>query len=124
MWQEVTPATTKTKGGLLMKDYILVLITASSMEEGEKIAGALVEEGLAACCNIIPGIRSVFKWKGEVCKENEALLIVKSKASVFKKLEERVKKLHSYEVPEIIAIPIEAGLKDYLKWVDDVVKKQ
>ena len=107
-----------------MKDYILVLITAGSMGEGEKIAGALVEEGLAACCNIIPGIRSVFKWKGEVCKENEALLIVKSKTSVFKKLEERVKKLHSYEVPEIIAIPIEAGLKDYLKWVDEVVKKQ
>ena len=107
-----------------MKDYILVLITAGSMGEGEKIAGALVEEGLAACCNIIPGIKSVFKWKGEVCKENEALLIVKSKASVFKKLEERVKKLHSYEVPEIIAIPIEAGLKDYLKWVDEVVKKQ
>ena len=105
-----------------MKDYILVLITASSMEEGEKIAGALVEEGLAACCNIIPGIRSVFKWKGEVCKENEALLIVKSKASVFKKLEERVKKLHSYEVPEIIAISIKDGLQAYLNWMDEALK--
>jgi len=105
-----------------MKDYILVLITASSMEEGEKIAGVLVEEGLAACCNIISGIRSVFKWKGEVCKENEALLIVKSKASVFKKLEERVKKLHSYEVPEIIAISIKDGLQAYLNWMDEALK--
>ena len=105
-----------------MKDYILVLITASSMEEGEKIAGVLVEEGLAACCNIIHGIRSVFKWKGEICKENEVLLLVKTKASIFEKLEERVKKLHSYEVPEIIAIPIEAGLKDYLNWMDEALK--
>jgi len=107
-----------------MKDYILVIITAGSMEEGEKIAGALVEEGLAACCNIIPGIKSVFKWKGEVCKENEVLLMVKSKASIFEKLKERVKKLHSYEVPEIIAFSIKDGLQAYLNWMDEALKKQ
>ncbi|MEK7842479.1 MAG: divalent-cation tolerance protein CutA [Deltaproteobacteria bacterium] len=112
----------KLKGGLFMKDYILVLITAGSIKEGEKIACALVEEGLAACCNIIPGIRSVFKWKGEVCKENEVLLMVKSKASIFEKLKERVKKLHSYEVPEIIAFSIKDGLQTYLNWVDEVLE--
>ena len=105
-----------------MKDYILVLITAGSMEEGEKIACALVEEGLAACCNIIPGIKSVFKWKGEVCKENEVLLLVKTKASIFEKLKERVKKLHSYETPEIIAFSIKDGLKAYLNWIDEAIK--
>lgn len=107
-----------------MKDYILVLITAGSMEEGEIIASALVEEGFAACCNIIPGIKSVFKWKGEVCKENEVLLLVKSKASVFEKLKEKVKKLHSYEVPEIIAFSIKDGLQAYLNWMDEALKKQ
>ena len=112
------------RGYFQMKKYILVLITASSLQEGERIGSSLVEEGLAACCNIIPEIKSIFKWKGKICKEKEVLLLVKSKKALFKKLQERVKKLHSYEVPEIIAIPIEAGLKDYLKWVDEVVKKQ
>ncbi len=105
-----------------MKKYILVLITASSLQEGERIGSSLVEEGLAACCNIIPEIKSIFKWKGKLCKEKEVLLLVKSKTSLFKKLEDRVKKLHSYEVPEIISFPIEAGLKDYFKWMDGVLK--
>ena len=82
-----------------MEKYILVLITASSAEEGEKIGASLVEEGLAACCNIIPEIKSIFKWKGEICKEKEVLLLVKSKTSLFKRVEAQVKKLHSYEVP-------------------------
>lgn len=106
-----------------MEKYILVLITASSVEEGEKIGASLVEEGLAACCNIIPEIKSIFKWKGEICKEKEVLLLVKSKTSLFKRVEAQVKKLHSYEVPEIIAFPIEAALQDYLKWMDEALKK-
>lgn len=105
-----------------MEKYILVLITASSVEEGEKIGTSLVEEGLAACCNIIPEIKSIFKWKGEICKEKEVLLLVKSKTSLFKRVEAQVKRLHSYEVPEIIAFPIEAGLQDYLNWMDEVLK--
>ncbi len=105
-----------------MKEYILILITASSIEEGEAIAASLVEDGLAACCNIIPEIKSIFKWKGNICKEREVLLLIKSKASLFKKVEEMVKKLHSYDVPEIIAFPIDAGLSDYFKWMDEVLK--
>lgn len=98
-----------------------MLITAGSLEEGEKIAGALVEEGLAACCNIIPGIKSVFRWKGKVCKETEVLLMIKSKASIFERLKKRVKKLHSYETPEIIVFSIKDGLKAYLNWIDETL---
>ncbi|MBI5327640.1 MAG: divalent-cation tolerance protein CutA [Deltaproteobacteria bacterium] len=105
-----------------MEKYIMVLIAAGSLQEGEEIGSELVKHGLAACCNIIPEIKSMFKWKGEICKQTEVLLLVKSKASLFKKLEKRVKKLHSYEVPEIIAFPIEAGLQDYFKWMDEVLK--
>ena len=105
-----------------MEKYILVLITASSLQEGEKIGSELVKHGLAAGFNIIPEIKTIFKWKGEICKEKEVLLLVKSKASLFKKLEQRVKKLHSYAVPEIIAFPIESGLMDYFKWMDEVLK--
>lgn len=105
-----------------MEKYILVLITASSLQEGEKIGSELVKHGLAACCNIIPEIKSIFKWKGEICKEKEVLLLVKSKASLFKKLEQRVKKLHSYDVPEIIAFSIDAGLHSYFNWMDEVLK--
>ncbi|MBI3754496.1 MAG: divalent-cation tolerance protein CutA [Deltaproteobacteria bacterium] len=105
-----------------MKKYILVLITASSLDEGEKIGSTLVEEGFAACCNIIPEVKSIFKWKGEICREKEVLLLVKSKASLFEDLKKKIKQLHSYEVPEIIAFPIEAGLQDYFKWMDEVLK--
>ena len=105
-----------------MEKYILVLITASSLQEGEKIGSELVKDGLAACCNIIPEIKSIFRWKGEICKEKEVLLLAKSKASLFKKLEQRVKKLHSYDVPEIIAFHIEAGLQDYFHWMDETLK--
>ncbi|MBI3399766.1 MAG: divalent-cation tolerance protein CutA [Deltaproteobacteria bacterium] len=107
-----------------MEKYILVLITAGSLKEGEKIGASLVEGGLAACCNIIPEIKSIFAWKGEIRKEREVLLLVKSKASLLKEVEAQVKKVHSYEVPEIIAFPIEAGLQDYFKWMDEVLKKK
>ena len=105
-----------------MEKYILVLITASSLQEGEKIGSELVKDGLAACCNIIPEIKSIFRWKGEICKEKEVLLLAKSKASLFKKLEQRVKKLHSYDVPEIIAFSMDAGLHRYFHWMDEVLK--
>ena len=103
-------------------DYILVIVTASSEGEGEKIAGSIVKDGLAACCNIVPRIKSIFKWKGEVCTENEVLLLIKSKASLFNRLRDRIKELHSYEVPEIIAFPISQGLPDYFKWMDEVIE--
>ncbi|KAF0119868.1 MAG: periplasmic divalent cation tolerance protein [bacterium] len=100
--------------------YITVLITAGSEEEAGRIGKTLVEERLIACANIIPKIRSIFSWKGEIWDENEVLMILKSKESLFQQIKERVKTLHSYEVPEIIALPIQLGSEDYLNWIDEV----
>jgi periplasmic divalent cation tolerance protein len=103
-------------------DKIVVLITAPSEEEALKIATALVDEKLAACVNIVPGLRSIYRWEGKLCDEREVLLIAKTKSSVFGKLQERVRSLHPYTTPEIIAIPVTAGFEGYLKWVDEGVE--
>jgi periplasmic divalent cation tolerance protein len=100
-----------------MTDYILVFITASSEKEGEKIASALLKEKLAACVNMISGVKSTFRWKGQICAEDEVLLIAKTKDILFESLKKRVLELHSYEVPEIIALPILAGFEKYLDWI-------
>ncbi len=96
----------------------MALVTASSEEEAKKIARVLVEKKLAACVNIVKEVQSVFRWKGELSEENEVLLIIKTKSRQFKNLEDEVKKLHSYDVPEIIALPIVSGSKGYLFWLD------
>ena len=102
-------------------DYLLVSLTTSSLEEAEKIAEALVQERLAACVNIVPAITSIYRWRGEVHRDNEVLLIAKSRPELFDSLAARVKELHSYEVPEIIALPIVAGSEAYLNWIDESV---
>lgn len=96
---------------------IVILITASSIDEARKIGQTLVEEGHVACCNIVHQVESVFKWQGKVHVENEVLMICKTGEGLFGIVEKRVKQLHSYEVPEIIAVPITQGSKDYLDWV-------
>lgn len=101
-----------------MTDCVVVYITVPSPEEGEKIARVLVEKRLVACVNIIPGIRSIYHWEGKICDDRELLLIAKTKASLFESLEKEVKKLHSYKVPEIIAVPISAGSSDYINWIE------
>ncbi len=102
-----------------MADHIVVFMTAPSEEEGARIGRALVEEGLSACCNIVPKIRSIYKWKGKICDEGEALCIMKTQRSLFDKLKERVVALHPYDVPEVIAVDIAGGLPEYLKWIDE-----
>ena len=104
------------------KDYIVVFITTGSEEEAGRIGKALVEERLTACANIVPRIRSIFHWEGKVCDEAEVLLILKSKESLFQQIKDRVLELHSYDVPEIIALSIHSGSKDYLNWIDEVTK--
>ena len=99
-------------------DRIIVLITAGSEEEARKIAGSLVEEKKAACVNIVPGVDSLFRWEDRLDSARESLLLVKTKASLFPEIVELVKRTHSYEVPEILALPIIAGSEDYLKWLD------
>jgi periplasmic divalent cation tolerance protein len=99
--------------------HIVVLITTKNREESERIATALVENKLIACANIIDGIQSVFWWQEKVDRAQESLLVLKSRKSCFSKIVKTVKSLHSYEVPEIIALPIIGGSKDYLKWIDE-----
>lgn len=99
----------------------VALITAANEEEAGRIAKALVSEKLAACVNIITSIRSIYAWKGEICDDREVMLIAKTSAGKFPALAERVKSLHSYEVPEIIAIPVMEGSAAYLAWMDEAL---
>ena len=98
--------------------YALVYITTSSKEESEKIANKLVEGKLAACINIVPYIESIYLWKGEIEEDEESLLIAKTKAKNIDKIIKKVKEIHSYETPAILAIPIIEGSKDYLDYLD------
>ena len=106
-----------------MAGEIIVLITASSADEGAKIGTALVNEHLAACVNVVPEIRSLFFWEGKTRDECETLLICKSTQEILDKLISRVKSLHSYAVPEILALPIVGGSSDYITWMLQATKR-
>lgn len=101
-----------------MTDKVIVLSTCPSPEEAKRIARGLVEERLAACVNLVPGAVSVYHWQGNVCEENEVMLVVKSRRHLLGRLQERLATMHSYEVPEAIAIPVVDGLPAYLEWLD------
>jgi periplasmic divalent cation tolerance protein len=96
---------------------VVVLITTPTIIEARAIGKKLVKEKLAACANIIPRIESVFFWQGRIRQEREILIVVKTQRAVFGRLVKRVKSLHSYTVPEIIALSITRGSKDYLRWI-------
>jgi len=100
------------------KEYSLIITTAASKESAKKIAGLLVERRLAACAQMLP-IESIYFWQGKICEENETALLIKSKTVLFDKIKATIKENHSYEVPEIIQIPITDGLPEYLKWIDN-----
>ena len=100
-----------------MSEVSIVFVTAGSEEEAARIALTLVEERLAACANIVPGIRSIYRWKGKICDDREFLIIIKTRTSKYESLQKRVKELHGYEVPEIISFPVARGLPRYLDWV-------
>jgi periplasmic divalent cation tolerance protein len=104
-----------------MKEFapVVILITASIDEEAERIANKLLTQRKAACVNIIPKVRSLFWWKGELDSADEAVLIVKTKASLVDEIVSLVKEAHSYEVPEVIALPLIGGNPDYLNWMSD-----
>ena len=97
--------------------YIVVMVTTASKQEAEKIAQRLLKERLIACANIIGPVSSLFRWSGKVEKTEECLIFMKSRKDLFEKLAEIVKALHSYEVPEIIVLPVVGGLKAYLDWL-------
>lgn len=102
--------------------HIVIFVTAASNEEADKIANKLIEEKLAACVNITRNIKSVFWWEGKIDNAAESLLIIKSKKPKLARIIKLIKSLHSYQVPEIIALPIIGGNKGYLNWIDDSLR--
>jgi periplasmic divalent cation tolerance protein len=96
---------------------LVVLVTVPNKEDGIRIAESLVSQRLAACVNIIPGIESVYRWEGRIARDEEVLLLIKTTAERFPELELQVKQLHSYSVPEVVAVEIKQGSSAYLKWL-------
>ncbi|MBM3783022.1 MAG: divalent-cation tolerance protein CutA [Acidobacteria bacterium] len=107
-----------------MTDKLIVLSTCPSIDEANRLARGLVEERLAACVNLIPGARSVYRWQGAIEESDEVLLIIKTRRDLLDKLGKRLSQLHTYEVPEAIAIPILDGLPAYLDWLDRELKSE
>ena len=101
-----------------MTGKIVVLSTCGSAQEAASVARALVERRLAACVNIVAGVRSVYRWKGALEEADEWLLVIKSSRDLLERLEEELRKVHSYETPEIVALEIVAGSEGYLEWMD------
>jgi periplasmic divalent cation tolerance protein len=104
-------------------DFIVVLVTAKDKTEAEKISQTLIEEKLIACANIISPVASCFVWMGKIDRAEECLIVMKSRADLFAELTRRVKALHSYEVPEVLALPIVDGSGDYLAWMRGALRQ-
>jgi len=106
-----------------MTDKRIVLSTAGSKEEAQKIARGLVERQLAACVNIMPQVMSIYRWEGEVEQAQEFLLLIKTTTALFARVREAIKELHSYELPECISLAIDDGSVEYLAWMVDSVER-
>ncbi len=100
-----------------MTETVVVLVTAPSADKAAEIARVLVEERLAACGSVVPGVRSIYRWEGKVCDEAEALLVLKAPRKRFQELCDRVVRLHPYQVPEVIGLAIEGGNEKYIDWI-------
>ena len=103
-----------------MSDYVVCMMTAPNEAEAKRIGRTLVEERLAACCNVIPNVTSIYTWKGKVREEGEVICLMKTRKELFSAIKKRIKELHPYDVPEIISLKIKDGLYEYLKWIDEV----
>ena len=100
-----------------MDDAIVVFTTCGSAEEAERVARALVDRRVAACANILPGVRSIYRWKGSIEDASEWMVLIKTRRKLFDDLVRELRAVHSYEVPEVIAVPVVAGASDYPSWV-------
>lgn len=107
-----------------MTDKRIVLTTAGSEEEARKIARTVIERQLAACVNIVPQVRSIYRWQGKVEETQEWLLIVKTTAAAFDKVRRAIAALHSYDLPECICLPVEDGSAEYLNWITESVQNK
>jgi len=99
--------------------FLVVFATAPDADTASTIGAALVEERLAACANLVPGLTSIYRWEGRVHKDPEVLLLIKTRAELFPALEARVRAMHPYKVPEIVALRIDAGSAPYLRWIGE-----
>ena len=99
--------------------YWLVLTTCPDGDMADRIAEALVKEGLAACVNVLPAMRSVYRWRGNIESTSEHLVIIKIRSDDYLAVEQRIRALHSYELPEVIAVPLVGGLAGYLGWIEN-----
>lgn len=107
-----------------MTEKIVVFSNCGSEEEARKVARSLVEARVAACVNIVPGVRSVYRWQGAIEEESEWMLVIKSTRDCFEPLATELRKVHSYQIPEVIALPIVDGNSEYLDWIGrEVIKK-
>lgn len=104
-----------------MEKKVIIFTTTETEKEAEKIANALLEDRIAACVNIIPKIQSRYWWQGKIEKSEETLLLIKTKENLVSRVEERIKSLHSYECPEVVAIEISEGSADYLDWIEQTL---
>ena len=104
-----------------MTDKRVVLTTAGSPGEARNLANVLVERQLAACVTVLPGVSSIYRWKGEVAEAEEVLLLIKTTEAAFDRVFQTIRELHSYQTPECIALPIDQGAVDYLKWIEESV---
>jgi periplasmic divalent cation tolerance protein len=102
-------------------ERVVAFSTVAKAADAERIARVLVERRLAACVNVVPGVVSVYRWKGDVCRDEELLLVIKTRAERLPALREALVALHPYEVPELVALPIESGHPPYLDWLDESV---
>lgn len=102
---------------------IVVFLTAGSEEQANLLAEELVRRRLASCVNIVPGVRSVYRWRGRVCRDSEWMLFAKTMDSEFEALEVAVRELHGYELPEILALAVHRGEKNYLRWIEESLDK-
>lgn len=126
LWSSAERVKTQVQGyGLPMTDKVVVLVTCANAKEARRIARALVEARLAACVNVLEArVRSTYRWKGRVETASEHLLIVKSSRHRLEALRREVEHLHSYDVPEVIALPIVGGSPAYLRWLEECVRKE
>ena len=111
-----------TSSNISEPDYIVLFTTASNSEEAHKIAKVLLSQRKAACVNIVPGVSSLFWWQDKIDSAQESLLIIKTKVSLLSQIVTLIREIHSYEVPEIIALPIIGGNQDYLEWMGKEVE--